>query len=111
MGLLAKERVLFVLIYLLCGPVYAGEALYHLSMVDYFSMKDQKEKSRNQDDFWFEAGYHPPQVVIDLLDDPGERTAHQYIQWNRERLARILAAQQAIDAAEAGFLAVNGGIP
>jgi hypothetical protein len=100
MGVLAKERVLFVLTFLVCAPAYAGEGLYHLSTIDYFSMKKCQENRVDPPDVWLEPGHRPPQVVVDLLEDPGERTAQRYLQWNRERLARIMAAQQAVDATQ-----------
>jgi len=97
MGLLAKKRVLFVLIFFgMARAGWAGEGLFPLTMVDYFGMKARQKENA-------EPGYHPPQVVMDLLDDPNERTALEYLRWQRALLERISRAQQALDKALAAF--------
>ena len=97
MGLLAKKRVLFVLIFLSmvsCG--WSDEDLFHLTMVDYFGTKALQKEN-------IEPGYHPPRVVMDLLDDPSEQTALEYLRWHRERLEKISRAQAALDKVMANY--------
>ena len=97
MGLLAQKRMLFVLIFLgCCCPSHAAEDLFRFTVVDYFGMK-----ARMNDDM--EPGYHPPQVVADLLDHPDEQTALAYLRWQRERLEKISRAQEMIDKVMAKY--------
>jgi hypothetical protein len=91
MGLLAQKRVLFVLIFFSMAPYgWSEEDVFHLSMIDYFGMKARQQERAD-------PGYHPPQVVADLLDDPSERTALEYLRWQRERLDKISRAQAILD--------------
>jgi hypothetical protein len=101
MGLLAKERVLLVLIFCVGAVGFAAEGPYHFDRIDYFGMTGPEEGKIDPADAWLDPGYRPPQVVIDLLEDPRESTARRYLQWNRERLEKIKAAQRAVDAAAA----------
>ncbi len=86
--------MLFVLILLWAGPVQAQEGLYDLSAVDYFRLKGQNKTDLPS--LWIEEE-HMPAPVIALLDDPDEATARRYLEWNRERLARVARAQQIVD--------------
>jgi hypothetical protein len=91
MGLLAKERVLFVLIFFgmaSCG--WSDDDLFRLTTVDYFGVKARQKEA-------VEPGYHPPKVVMALLDDPSEQTALEYLRWQRERLDKISRAQAVLD--------------
>jgi hypothetical protein len=104
MGILAKERVLFVLIFF--GLVPCGQAredLFNLSTVDYFGMKLCKSESFARSSIWIDpgSGYRPPQVVMDLLNDPNEQTALEYLRWHRERLKKIARAQQVLEKVSA----------
>jgi len=89
--------MLFVLIFwsmVSCG--WSDEDLFRLSTVDYFGMKARQKENA-------EAGHHPPQVVSDLLNDPSERTALQYLRWQRERLDKISRAQAILDKVMANY--------
>ena len=98
MGLLAQKRMLLVLICLGMAPgVHADEGIFHLSVVDYFGLKALKKENAGQSSVWVEPGYRPPQVVIDLLDDPNEQTAHRYLRWHRERLEKVARAQEVLE--------------
>ena len=104
MGLLAKERVLFVLIFFsMTAYARAQEDLFHLTSVDYFGMKVHEKEVPASSSAWLEPGYRPPQVVMDFLDDPNERTALQYLYWHRERLAKIARAQEILDKVSMSF--------
>ena len=102
MDLLAKKRMLLVLILLWAGPALAQEDLYHLSRVDYFMLK--RPLKMDPTSLWTEEE-HMPAPVVDLLDDPGEVTARRYLAWNRERLARVVRAQRVVDEVERATLA------
>lgn len=98
MGLLAQKRVLFVLIFFSLGSYgWADEYPFHLTAVDYFGLRRQDDKKVVFSPDWVEPGYHPPQVVMDLLDDPNEQTALAYLRWQRERFEKIARAQQVLD--------------
>jgi glutaredoxin len=47
---------------------------------------------------WAEPGHVPPAPVARLLDDPSRENALAYIQWQEDRLARLRAAIEAIQA-------------
>jgi len=97
MGLLAKKRVLFVLIFFTVAvPGRCDEDLFRLTTVDYFGMKSRQRENAA-------PGYQPPQVVMDLLDDPNERTALAYLRWHRERLDKITRAQAILDKVMANY--------
>jgi hypothetical protein len=97
MDFLAQKRVLFVLIFFsMVSWGWSDEDLFHLTMVDYFGMKARKKENA-------EPGYHPPQVVSDLLDDPTEQSALEYLRWQRERLDKISRAQALLDKVMATF--------
>ena len=97
MGLLAQERMLFVLIFLvMCPGISSGDDLFNLTEVDYFSMRSSLKENA-------EPGYHPPQVVTDLLDHPDEQTAVAYLRWQRERLEKISRAQDILDKVMANY--------
>ena len=89
--------MLLVLILLGAGPALAQEDLYHLSRVDYFMLK--RTLKVDMTSLWTEEA-HMPAEVVDLLEDPGEITARQYLAWNRERLARVARAQRIVDEVE-----------
>ncbi len=97
MGLLAQKRMLFVLIFLGMGSWARADDLFHLTMVDYFGMKSIRKERDVGSTAWEEPGYHPPQVVVDLLNDPNEETALQYLRWHRDRLDKISRAQEAVE--------------
>jgi len=41
--------------------------------------------------------YHrPPQVVIDFLDNPNEKTVGKYLEWNRKRIEKYLKASEVL---------------
>ena len=89
--------MLFVLIFLSMVPRgWSDEDLFHLTTVDYFGMKARQKENA-------EPGYHPPQVVTALLEDPNERTGLEYLRWHRERLDKIFRAQQILDKVAASF--------
>jgi hypothetical protein len=95
MGLLAEKRVLLILIFFgMMTSAQAGEDLFHLTMVDYFGAKACKKGRALAVSTWVEPGYRPPQVVMDLLDDPNEQTALQYLRWHRDRLEKLARAQE-----------------
>jgi len=48
---------------------------------------------------WAEPGHVPPAAVARLLDDPSRENALAYIRWQEDRLARLQAAIEAIEAA------------
>lgn len=43
----------------------------------------------------------PAPIVIDLLEDPSETNARRYLQWQREKLQKILKAQQVVERVQA----------
>jgi thiol-disulfide isomerase/thioredoxin len=43
----------------------------------------------------------PSPIVIDLLEDPSEANARRYLQWQREKLQKILRAQEAVERVQA----------
>lgn len=97
MGLLAQKRVLFVLIFLGAGAwAQADEGVFHLTRVDYFGLKLQKQER-------FDPTEHPPQAVMDLLDHPDEQTARAYLRWQHERLEKIARAQEFLDKVMMSF--------
>jgi len=97
MDLLAKKRMLLVLSMLLAGPALAQENLYQLSVVDYFMLR--RAVKTGEVSLWGEEA-PVPAPVVDLLEDPRESTARRYLEWSRERLARVARAQRAVDDVE-----------
>ena len=99
MDLLAKKRVLFVLI-LAAGlfPSCAWGDLFGLERINYFSMKPADRKNVPiTASLWAERGYLPPSVVEEFLDDPTEEKARKYLAWQRARLERIAMAQSVLE--------------
>ena len=101
MDLLAKERMLFVLI-IWCAqilPVSAGEDIFHLSVVDYFAMKKSAVDIPGQ-----QPQASVLSVVDDLLEDPTAEKARRYVAWSRERAERFMRARRLVEAAEEGIV-------
>ncbi len=97
MDLLAKKRMLFVLIAWLAQtlPLSAGEDIFHLSVVDYFALqKDAADVSGQQSQAAVLS------VVDDLLQDPTTAKARRYVIWSRERVERFMRARRLVEAAE-----------
>ena len=46
-------------------------------------------------------GERPPGPVADLLERPSKETAQRYLDWQRERLARLEAAMKALEEVQA----------
>ncbi len=99
MDLLAKKRVLFVLIFAAgLFPSCAWGDLFGLDRINYFSMKASgKQDVAFTVSLWTERGYSPPSVVEEFLDDPTEEKARKYLAWQRARLERIAMAQGVLE--------------
>ncbi|MEW6409753.1 MAG: hypothetical protein AB1488_06530 [Nitrospirota bacterium] len=41
--------------------------------------------------------YVPPKIVLDFLEDPTEENAKRYLEWNKEKLRKINAAQEVLN--------------
>ncbi len=41
--------------------------------------------------------YVPPKIVLDFLEDPTEKNAKRYLEWNKEKLRKINAAQEVLN--------------
>jgi hypothetical protein len=101
MDLLAKKRVLSVLILAGTASAVCADDLFKMPMIDYFGIK-AVPRAGQQDRFITSAsGHELPPAVADLLDDPTEQTARSYLAWHRARLKKIVDAQHMVEAVEA----------
>ena len=79
---------------------------YHLGEIDYFDHKDASQGEK-EGSFDFRepivgaAGtvtyYTPPSVVLSLLESPTPENARAYLAWQRQKVAKIVKAQEVID--------------
>ena len=100
-GVCVVSRI--ILFGMLMSHAYAANP-YKMGEVDYFNNKEGKAL---QEDFDFReptmgadgkiAYYTPPSVMLNLLEDPTPEHAKIYLAWQKQRLAKIIKAQQAID--------------
>lgn len=110
MGVLAKKRVLFVLMLLSCfhNSLEARAADYGLSAIDFFGLKTQMAGSCIDQDSsadWREyrlgsgniSSVRPPLAVLALLENPTEENGRKYLNWNKRRMEKLFKAQQIID--------------
>ncbi len=87
--------------------VVAGNG-YGLGRVEFFPRDESKENSKkdSEDVFrWQEVlldangqtvVYDPPDKVRRLLEEPNPQNARQYLNWQKEKVERIIKAQQAV---------------
>jgi hypothetical protein len=78
---------------------------YRLGEVDYFHQ--QAENIQEEPAFdWRDASlsadgqaasYVPPGPVLTLLDNPSQSNARAYLNWQKQKIERIMKAQEAID--------------
>ena len=75
---------------------------YQLGEVDYFSHKEQIKEAFD----WHEPAmtsdgqlevYTPPKMVLNLLENPTDTNARAYLAWQRQKVEKIIKAQQAIE--------------
>lgn len=92
-----------VLFWMIMPNLYAANP-YKLGQVDYFHQ--YQSKPAEQDFDWQEPlvvsneqniSYIPPQPVRALLENPTPENAELYIYWQRQKIKRIIKAQEAID--------------
>jgi hypothetical protein len=109
MGILAKKRVLFVLIWLVSANLFvscAQAGVYALSRVNYFDQYAAPQKKHDPkpetifsaDELWAVqmtdgSGrsflQRPPEAVMSLLNDPSSMTGLKYLAWNEARIKQL----------------------
>lgn len=101
------------MIVLFCADCAGASGFFHMGPVEYFSdskrsMKEEFQKTQKTID-WREpvltsdgrvTFYVPPQPVLDLLENPTPDHARQYLDWQNEKMERVLKAQEALAALE-----------
>ncbi len=117
MDILAKKRVLSFLISTVIACHFASLAwsgVYELSRVDYFNIYEiRREKNDtasrqafSSDDLWAvemtdSAGrsflQRPPEVVMELLNDPNTLNGSKYLAWNEARIKHLEQAAALLD--------------
>ncbi|MBF0593714.1 MAG: hypothetical protein HQL22_01955 [Candidatus Omnitrophica bacterium] len=116
MGLLAAKRVLCALT--AAGSIFIQPeahadglmSMYGFSSVDYFvghTSANHAGKRFTADDLWSQVRslsgggtetVRPPLPVMDFLETPNPETGRQYLEWNRQRLEKIMQAQKVLES-------------
>ena len=91
-------RVVLVCLFSFSSCLYAANP-YQLGGVDYFHDESQeKSLQKKQQPFdWREPSYAPPEIVSTLLNDPTPENARAYLDWQRQKIERIIKAQKMIN--------------
>lgn len=84
--------ILFMLLIWCAGPARA-ENLYNLGKVEYFPSKVKPKLQVQHEMDWQEPA---PPLVLKLLNEPNEGNARAYLQWQRQKLERLINAQNAV---------------
>ncbi len=115
MDILAKKRVLFVLIWVFhfgsIRSAAANERLpwYRLAKIDFFegiSSGEVKQTSFTAEELWSEVSIsaggeirvaYPPYPVVEFLDAPTLETGKRYLEWNAVRFEKLRQAQEVLE--------------
>src|SRR5689334_13149972 len=95
-----------ILFWLIATDIYAANP-YQLGEVDYFHSPQAKSLDKKEDVFdWREPSitadgkttyYIPPEPMLVLLTNPTPEHARAYLDWQRQKVEKIMKAQEAID--------------
>ncbi len=96
-----------VLCFLMTTNLYAANP-YHLGQLDYFHDKSVTKdlEDQNQSFDWREpmtssnghiTYYTPPGPILSLLENPTPQNAKAYLAWQKQKVQKILKAQEVID--------------
>ena len=99
--------ICFVLILMLTTNIYAANP-YKMGQLDYFNRKvvaSQDQETNQYFDFRDPSigadgkvvYYMPPSAMLTLLEAPTPENARAYLMWQKQKVARIIKAQEAID--------------
>ncbi len=98
--------ICFILIWIMSSNSYAANP-YKMGSLDYFDRKIGASKAETKQEFDFRdptigadgkvAYYMPPSAMLTLLEAPTPENARAYLLWQRQKVARIIKAQQAVD--------------
>ncbi len=99
--------ILTILFLLITANLYAANP-YNLGQLDYFHDKSVAKDSedQNQSFDWREpvassnghiTYYTPPGPMLTLLENPTPQNAEAYLAWQKQKVQKILKAQEVID--------------
>ncbi len=109
-----KKRIgcLFILFWMMASNFLYAANPYRLGGVDYFNSKSPAQASpeeKEEESFdWRDPSigddgkatyYIPPGPMLTLLKEPTLQNAKLYIEWQKQKVSRIIKAQKAIDQA------------
>jgi hypothetical protein len=92
---------------LLSAQLAAQDRFFSRPRVDFWGEnRHEIQPATPTEDLWTEhqvardgrvSAYRPPQVLLDLLEEPSDQNARRYLDWQRLRVQKILQAQRALD--------------
>ena len=96
-GGIANAVVRFAAVIFLCADCAWASDFFHMGPVEYFpgSKRSMREGFRQAQKI---ADWREP--VADLLDNPTPDNARRYLDWQDEKMQRVLKAQEALAAVE-----------
>ena len=103
---MTKKFILFISLWMITSSIYAANP-YKLGEVDFFFGESQAKPVEEKKVFdWRESSrttdgktidYVPPVPILKLLQDPTPENARAYIDWQRQKVEKIIKAQQVVD--------------
>jgi len=103
-----KESIIFI--FLCCSGLVAGESFFGFDKVRFFP--DFQEETKKETDNMIEESifaepivgpdgktriYVPPRQVLEFLNSPTKEKAKAYLDWNKEKISKIVQAQQVLE--------------
>jgi hypothetical protein len=102
------------LVLLLSAQLAAQDRFFSRPRVDFWGEnRPDPQPTTPTEDLWTEhqvardgrvSAYRPPQVLLDLLEEPSDENARRYLQWQQLRVRKILHAQRALDRVKTSSL-------